>query len=186
MLPSLNAEHDPVMNKRYSMTARAGMLSSNSPRAIVYLEGSFPKPASLPTAEIAQKGIEFVPHLLAVQVGTRVEFPNRDTTEHSIYSTSPTESFNLGRFGPSERPVPAQVFNTPGLITVRCDIHENMRANILVLETPFFVVTDADGRYRLSGLPAGHYVLKAWLSGKTTLQHPVDLKEGAVASVDFP
>jgi hypothetical protein len=61
-----------------------------------------------------------------------------------------------------------------------------MRGLILVLATPHFVMTDADGHYRLSGLPAGRYRLKAWLDSRTTLERPVDLREGAVLHVDFP
>jgi len=179
------AERAPVMNKRYSMTARGGHLAAVAPRAVVYLEGNFPRTAPPATAEIAQVGVEFVPHILPVLVGTRVEFPNRDTVEHSIYSSSAAKTFNLGRFGPGTQPVPSEVFDTPGVVTVRCDIHENMRAEIIVLGTPYFVVTDEQGHYRLRGLPAGHYVLKAWVSRKLTLEHPVDLADGAVITVNF-
>jgi hypothetical protein len=73
-----------------------------------------------------------------------------------------------------------------GLVTLRCDIHEHMRGLILVLDTPHFVMTDAEGRYRLSDLPAGHYTLKAWMDSRTTLERAVDLKSGSTQRVDFP
>ena len=82
--------------------------------------------------------------------------------------------------------MPSQVFDTPGLVTLRCDIHEHMRGLILVLDSSHFVVTDAQGRFRLSGLPAGRYTLKAWLSSKTTLEQPVELVHGATLHVEFP
>ena len=66
--------------------------------------------------------------------------------------------FDLGRYRPDERPIPSQVFDRPGLVTLRCDIHEHMRALILVLDTPHFVVTGEDGRFRLADVPAGRYV----------------------------
>jgi hypothetical protein len=78
------------------------------------------------------------------------------------------------------------VFDKPGLVTLRCEIHEHMRGLILVLDTPYFILTDADGWFRLSGLPAGRYTLKAWIDSKTTRQQPVELKSGATAHVDFP
>ena len=177
--------HAPVVNKRYSMTAKGGNVVPIQPGAIVYLAGSFPRPAAPPRAELAQADLAFVPSLLPIQVGTRVEFPNRDHVDHSIYSSSPAKSFNIGRFGASEKPVPSEVFDAPGLVTIRCDIHENMRAEILVLDTPYFAVTDSEGRFHLGKLPAGRYELKAWLDRRTTLSQPVDLRDGAVATVNF-
>src|SRR6266496_2844779 len=107
-------------------------------------------------------------------------------TPISIFSYSPAKRFDLGRYRPEERPIPSEVFDKPGLVTLRCDIHEHMRALILVLNTPYFVVTDADGRFRLSRLPAGHYTLKAWIDSKTTRERPVQLKSGETLHVNFP
>ena len=78
------------------------------------------------------------------------------------------------------------VLDTPGLVTVRCDIHEHMRALILVVDTPHFVVTDAEGRFRLSGLPPGRHTLKVWLSSKTTLERPVELTRGNTLRLSLP
>jgi len=136
--------------------------------------------------QIAQKDLAFVPSLLPAQVGTRVEFPNLDDTYHSIFSYSPAKRFDLGRYRPEERPIPSEVFSNPGLVTLRCDIHEHMRGLILVVDTPYFVVTDADGRFRLSGLPSGRYTLKAWIDSKTTREAPVELKNGETQHIDFP
>src|SRR5438477_2506948 len=176
----------PVMAKRYEIVTTGGVLSPQPPVAVVYLDGSFPKPASPATKQIAQKDLVFLPSLLPVQVGTRVEFPNLDDTYHSIFSYSPAKRFDVGRYRPDERPIPSEVFDTPGLVTLRCDIHEHMRGLILVLNTPYFVVTNPEGRFRLSGLPSGHYALKAWINSKTTREKPVDLKADAVLHVDFP
>jgi hypothetical protein len=177
----------PVMVKRYEIVTRSGgVLSTQPPLAVVYLVGSFPKPSLPPTREIAQKDLAFVPSLLPVQVGTRVEFPNLDDTYHSIFSYSPAKRFDLGRYRPEERPIPSQVFDTPGLVTLRCDIHDHMRGLILVLDTPHFVVTDAAGQFRLSKLPSGHYMLKAWIDSKTTRERSVQLTGGETLHVDFP
>ena len=176
----------PVMAKRYEIVTRGNILSTQPPLAVVYLEGSFPKSSSLPTKQIAQKDLAFVPPLLAVEVGTRIEFPNLDDTYHNIFSYSPAKRFDLGRYRPEERPIPSEIFETPGLVTLRCDIHQHMRGLILVLNTPHFVVTEPDGRFRLSGLPSGHYTLKAWIDSKTTRERPVDLKSGETMHADFP
>jgi plastocyanin len=177
----------PVVNQRYEIVASAGVLSTNPPVAVVFLEGSFPGPAKPPVAEIKQKDLAFIPSLLPVQVGTKVEFPNLDDAYHNIFSFSPPKRFDLGRYRSDEKPVPSQVFDVPGLVTLRCDIHEHMRALILVLATPHFVVTDTAGGYRLTGLPAGRYTLKVWIDSKTTRVQTVDLPEGdTTLRVDFP
>src|SRR5437773_7909675 len=176
----------PVMAKRYEIVTTGGVLATQPPLAVVYLDGSFSKPTSPPTKQIAQKDLAFLPSLLPVQAGTRVEFPNLDDTYHSIFSYSPAKRFDLGRYRPEERPIPSEVFSNQGLVTLRCDIHEHMRGLILVVDTPYFVVTDADGRFRLSGLPSGRYTLKAWIDSKTTREAPVELKNGETQHIDFP
>ena len=176
----------PVMAKRYKIVTIGGVLATQPPLAVVYLDGPFPKPKLPPTKQIAQKDLAFLPSLLPVQVGTKVEFPNLDDAYHNIFSYSPAKRFDLGRYRPEERPIPSEVFDVPGLVVLRCDIHEHMRGLLLVLDTPYFIRTDEDGRFRLSGLPSGHYTLKAWIDSKTTREKPVELKRGATLRVDFP
>ena len=177
----------PVLTKRYEVVTQGGVLGTNPPLAVVYLEGSFSKAGPLPTKQIIQKDLAFSPTLLPVRVGTRVEFPNMERDiYHNIFSYSPAKRFDLGRYRPDERPIPSEIFDVPGLVTLRCDIHEHMRALILVLDTPHFVVTDDEGRYRLSNLPAGRYTLKAWVDSRTSREQPVDLKSGSTLRVDFP
>src|SRR5437660_12267077 len=176
----------PVMAKRYEIVTTGGVLSPQPPVAVVYLDGSFAKPASPSTKQVAQKDLAFLPPLLPVQVGTRVEFPNLDDTYHSIFSYSPAKRFDLGRYRPEERPIPSELFDRPGLVTLRCDIHEHMRGLILVLGTPYFVMTDAEGQFRLTGLPPGHFTLKAWVDSKTTREQLIELKNGNTLRVNFP
>src|SRR6478736_205206 len=176
----------PVMAKRYEIVTNGGVLATKPPLAVVYLDGSFPTPTSHPTKQVAQKDLAFLPPLLPVQIGTTVEFPNLDDTYHNIFSYSPAKRFDLGRYRPEERPIPSQVFDKAGLVTLRCDIHEHMRGAILVLDTPYFAMTDTEGHFRLTGLPAGHFTLKAWVSSKQTLEQAVDLKNGGTTRVNFP
>jgi plastocyanin len=176
----------PVMNKRYEVVIKGGVIATSPPLAVIYLEGSFPKPATPPVKQMAQKDLTFVPLLLPVELGTKVEFPNLDDTYHNIFSFSPAKRFDLGRYRSDERPIPSETFDAPGLVTLRCEIHEHMRGLILVLPTPYFTKTEPDGHFRLGGLPPGHYTLKAWLDNKTTLERPVELKSGVTLHVDFP
>jgi hypothetical protein len=176
----------PVVTKRYQIVARGGVLTPSPPIAVIYLEGNFPRPATLPVQQMSQKDLLFVDPLLPVRVGTKVEFPNLDDTFHNIFSFSPAKRFDLGRYSPAERPIPSQVFDKPGLVTLRCDIHEHMRALILVLDTPFFVKSDVAGNFRLTGIPPGKYVLKAWVDSKTTREKPVSLAGGETLRMNLP
>jgi len=181
--------HQPsveVINKRYQMNGEQATIAPDPPAAVVFLEGNFPSKKGKITAQIVQKNLDFIPRLLPVQVGTVVEFPNQDSTYHSIFSFSKPKRFDLGRYRSDEIPAPSVTFDKPGAVVLHCDIHEHMRAIILVLETPYFGKTDAQGKYRIENLPSGHYQLKAWLNDKTTLEKTVDLKDGGTLHVDFP
>jgi plastocyanin len=176
----------PVMNKRYEVITSGGVLSPNPPRAVVYLEGAPTLSAQPETRQVVQTNFAFVPSLLPIQVGTRVEFPNFDPTFHNVFSYSPPKRFDLGRYRPDERPIPSQLFDKPGLVTLRCDIHEHMRGLILVLESPYFVLSDTDGRFRLDHVPAGRFTLKAWINSKTTLEKTVEIPASGTIQVEFP
>lgn len=179
---------DRGLNQRYATTNDVPLAPTNPPAAVVYLEGDFRSQANAAAkspAQMAQKNIAFAPDLLPVLVGTAVDFPNMDDTYHNVFSYSKTKRFDLGRFRKDEKPTTV-IFDKPGAVTIHCEIHERMRGTILVLETPYFQKTDTAGRYRLDHLPAGNYVLKAWVAGDDVRQRPVELKAGTTLRVDFP
>lgn len=173
------------MAKRYEIVSRGGVLSTIPPVGVIWLEGNFELPENLPEERIVQEDFTFHPALLAVPVGTRIIFPNKDKEYHNVFSYSPPERFDLGRYMPEERPVPSQLFDQPGMVTIRCDIHEHMRAIVLVLDSPHFVTTDTEGRFRLEGLPSGEFTLKAWINSQETLERTVRLRPGETTEVLF-
>jgi plastocyanin len=176
----------PVVHQRYEVVTKGGVLSTLPPLAVVYLEGDFGKNSRPAVRQVVQKDLTFVPALLPVQTGTRVEFPNEDNVYHNIFSYSPAKRFDLGRYRHDERPIPSVVFDRPGLITLRCDIHDHMRGLILVLDTPYFTTTDPEGHFRLTNLPSGAFTLKAWVNSRTTKAQPVNLTSGSTLDIDFP
>ena len=179
---------DRGLNQRYTAGNDVPMAPTNPPAAVVYLEGDFRSQAAnspKTPAQVAQKNIAFAPDLLPVLVGTAVDFPNMDDTYHNVFSYSKTKRFDLGRYRKDEKSTTV-VFDKAGAVTIHCEIHERMRGTILVLETPYFQKTDTAGRYRLEHLPAGNYVLKAWVAGDDVRQRPVELKAGTTLRVDFP
>jgi plastocyanin len=183
-LPKPAADHG--LSQRYQPSAEVAIGQVDPPTAIVYLEGNLPAVAGeKPLMHMAQKNINFMPNLMAIQVGTTVDFPNLDDTYHNVFSYSKIKRFDLGRYRKDEKPG-SVVFDKPGVINVHCEIHERMRGTILVLDTPHFVKTDTDGHYRLEHLPVGQFTLKAWISESETREHPVELKAYSTLHVDLP
>ncbi|MFY2765178.1 methylamine utilization protein [Arenimonas sp. MALMAid1274] len=110
-------------------------------------------------AVMDQRNSAFEPGVLAVQVGTRVSFPNSDTVQHQVYSFSAPKPFELPLYsGTPQAPV---LFDRPGVVVVGCNIHDWMIGYIVVLETPYFGKTDAQGRVAVAA-PPGKYRLRVW------------------------
>lgn len=109
---------------------------------------------------IEQFNRAFVPGVTVVQTGAAVRFPNRDPFRHHVYSFSAAKRFSLKLYV-GEPPEPV-VFDKPGLVVLGCNIHDQMLAYVLVVDTPHFGKSEADGRVRLDSLPAGDYELHAW------------------------
>lgn len=100
--------------------------------------------------------------MLIVTTGTAVTFPNRDMVRHHVYSFSPTKKFELKLFaGTPANPV---VFDKSGIAVLGCNIHDNMAAWVVVVDTPFYARTDSLGLAGLADVPAGSYRLRVWHS----------------------
>ncbi len=117
-------------------------------------------PPSKPLQVITQRDAVFRPHVLPILVGTTVEWPNKDDIFHNVFSVSDAKQFDLGLYKDPE--VKRVTFEVPGRVDVFCSIHSKMSCIILVLPNPWFAATDERGRYRIEGVPAGTYKLKAW------------------------
>ncbi|MEO6227054.1 MAG: hypothetical protein ABIO61_04245 [Thermomonas sp.] len=102
----------------------------------------------------------FIPETLVVPLGSTVAFPNVDTIIHNVYSRSPGNSFDLGYYGPGKSP--EFTFKTAGLAIVNCTVHHTMRANVVVLATPYYARPGKDGRYLIKDVPPGPGTLVFW------------------------
>ena len=130
--------------------------------AVVYAVPSTPVAVGRKIAVMDQKDRVFIPHVLPIQTGTWVEFPNNDKIRHQVYSVSPAKRFQLPLYI-GKPAVPIQ-FTTPGVVAIGCNIHEQMSAYIVVVDTPHFA-TAAAGRAALRDLAAGQYTLRVWYPG---------------------
>lgn len=135
------------------------------PQAVVFLESPEAAKVAKPLAgvEMAQKDKSFVPDTLVVTRGTSVQFPNRDTVRHHVYSFSPAKRFELKLYiGTPASPV---VFDQAGVVVLGCNIHDEMIGWIAVVDTPYFGSTAANGQVHLRDVPEGSYRLRVWHSG---------------------
>jgi plastocyanin len=119
--------------------------------------------AAAPSAVMDQVHKQFVPHVLPVVVGTEVSFPNHDQIHHHVYSFSRTRTFEIPLYKGEQ--APPVLFDKVGAVKLGCNIHDWMSAVILVVPTPYFAVTAADGSFTIGGVPPGTYSLAAWHEG---------------------
>jgi plastocyanin len=154
--------------------------------SVVYLEsapwGAFEQ-AEPGHATLDQRNETFVPHVLAITTGTTVDFPNSDRIYHNVFSLSKIARFDLGRY-PTGNSKSIR-FDRPGIVRVFCDIHSHMNAFILVFSHRYFALTDAEGRYRLDGVPPGAYNVIAWNEGLSSEPKPITVPAGGIAELDF-
>jgi plastocyanin len=133
--------------------------------AVVFLESREARAQAKPVAgaEIAQRAKRFEPAVTVVTVGSSVTFPNQDTVRHQVYSFSPVKTFELKLYiGTPASPV---VFDKPGIAVLGCNIHDQMAAWVVIVETPYFGRSAAGGQVSLAHVPAGSYRLRVWHPG---------------------
>ena len=204
-VPSLGngsgATLNPYPGRASSIASPARLNRGAVTDAVIYLDG--PAPAAGPDDDsmqpavgtagtegaaaaktrhrLAQKGQAFVPRVLAVLAGTRIDFPNEDPIYHNVFSVSPAKRFDLGKYARGKSK--SVVFEKPGRINVYCDIHSNMEAFVLVLANRWFAQPDAEGRFTLPDLPPGSYRVKAWHPdfGERTLS--LEVRDGSDATL---
>jgi plastocyanin len=155
--------------------------------SVVYLEAA-PQPAfelPLPSRAILdQRNESFVPSVLAITVGSTVDFPNSDFTYHNVFSLSKAKRFDLGRYprGHSR----SVRFEKAGVVRVFCEIHSHMSAWILVFAHGYFATADAEGRYRIGGIPPGVYTLAVWNDGAVRARRELRIAApGELVQADF-
>ena len=154
---------------------------------IVYLEsvppGADEKPAARAPAIMRQEGLSFVPHVVAVRVGSPVEFPNADPIFHNVFSLSKGATFDLGRYPEGESK--SITFDKPGVVKVFCHIHSDMSGLIMVLDNSFFTTPDETGRYDLDELPPGEYTVVAWHERARPLKATIRVEPGQTSVLDL-
>jgi plastocyanin len=173
----------PAAGAELSGSAQAG--GKPVPFAVVWLDAPA-APAFVQTKKVVldQRNLDFNPRVLAVRVGTTVDFPNSDRVFHNVFSFRDGKKFDLGMYPVgTSRPI---VFDTPGLSRVFCNIHPHMAAYVMAVDTPYFSVSDDGGAFTISGVPAGSYTYHAWRPGGQILSGSVTVDASHALEVRWP
>ncbi len=149
-------------------------------------------PAVTEHAQMNQKDLNFVPHVLAIQKGTTVDFMNQDAVNHNVSCPDGCCSFDLGQWGKGV--VKSHLFEGEGVATLLCSLHPEMLAYIVVVNTPYFttasLITDNAAKkqycsYSIKGVPAGQYKLKVWNAKVTAADQVITVADGTATTADI-
>lgn len=164
-----------------------GKVSGVSGESVVYVEAiagkTFPAPAQ--HALIDQKGLMFVPHIIAIQQGTTVDFLNSDSVAHNVFwisiSGNKKLGHNLGTWPKGQKQ--GFKFDNPGVVPLLCNVHPEMSSYVIVSPTPYFAETDKSGEFKIENVPDGTYTVTAWHEGAKSKSNPV--KVAGDTNADF-
>jgi plastocyanin len=159
---------------------------ASSADAVVYVQqapGTFPAGK---TVEMDQRRMQFIPHVLPVVAGTTVRFLNSDPTPHNVFSPD-NEKYNLGTWpqGQTKEYTFSKCAKFPCVYAQLCRVHTEMEGFVVVLQNPFFAVTDRDGRYEIQNVPPGSYTVAVWHAKAKATPKPVTVDAAKPAVVDF-
>lgn len=154
--------------------------------ALVYIENvkgtEFPPPKENPF--MSQRGLVFRPYILPIVKGTTVDFTNNDDVSHNIFSPpGSAKRFNLGIYRPGV--TKTVTFDKLGEVTTLCNVHSEMVGFIIVLQNPYFALTDKKGNFEIKDVPAGTYTLKVWHEKLKEASQEMVVEAGKTVSAEF-
>ncbi len=160
-----------------------GVAVANAVVYIQHAEGSF---APAGPAKMDQRSMKFAPSVLPILTGTTVRFLNSDPTQHNVFSPD-YEKYNLGTWpqGQTKDQLFAKCAKAPCAYVQLCRIHPEMEAYVVVLQNPYFAVTNSDGHYRIDNVPPGAHSLGVWAAKGKAPVKPVTVDAAKPAQIDF-
>jgi len=181
------AKSAPLATSVYGRRGIAPKQAASPPEiknVLVYVQGVTPvSPPSPMRARITQRNEQFLPQVLAVTVGSTVDFPNDDPFFHNVFSLSKAKTFDLGRYpsGMSR----SEVFSKPGVVKVFCHLHSHMTALIMVFDHPWFAIPSEDGTFTLPPAPARELTVVAWHERIGERREKLNVAAGGTARLSF-
>ena len=172
----------PLSSDIHGIVRVAGRPAAN---AVVWLEApDAVQPAAHKKVVLDQHNLNFWPRVLVVRVGAIVEFPNNDRVFHNVFSFRDGKKFDLGLYPVGA--VKQVAFTQPGLSRIYCNIHPQMAAYVMVVDTPYFDVSGEKGGFTLADVPAGTYTYHAWRAGGSVLDGSIGLAGDKVLDIQWP
>jgi plastocyanin len=167
-------------------TVKVTGLASNADAVVYVVQAAGPTAPPNKPADIDQRNMQFLPHVLPIVAGTTVRFLNSDPTAHNVFSPD-HEKYDLGTWsqGQSKTHAFATCPKPPCVYVQLCRIHPEMEAYVVVLQNPFFAITAADGRYKIDNVPPGSYSLGVWHAKGKAQPKPAAVDAAKPALVDF-
>ncbi|MSQ81808.1 MAG: hypothetical protein EXR77_02695 [Myxococcales bacterium] len=160
-----------------------GAAKPSATGVVVYLVG-FTEPAPATKAEMQMEAKGFMPQVVPVTAGQTIDFPNRDSVYHNVFSASATKPFDLGQYPQGESK--SRLFGSPGVIDVYCNIHPLMAATILVLPNRKWTVVGKDGKFSIDAVPVGKWTLYAYSRfADKPIKREVTIEAGANLQLDL-
>jgi plastocyanin len=166
------------------MQGTAGLSGRPLRQVVVWLDAPDAPEGAPRTAVLSQRNLTFAPHVLVVRAGTKIDLPNDDRVFHNVFSFHDGKPFDLGLYpvGTSKR----VMFDRPGLSRLFCNIHPGMAAYVMAVDTPYFGLSDAEGRFSIPAVPPGVYTYHAWRAGGQTLTGSVTVAADTHLDVQWP
>lgn len=168
-----------------TLTGVARVAGRPTANVVIWIDGGpAPSPAKRPRVVLDQRNLRFSPSVLAVPVGTAVEMPNNDRVFHNVFSFHDGKVFDLGVYPTgTSRTV---VFDRPGLSRIFCNIHPDMAAYVLAVDSTLVAVSGAGGAYAIAGVPPGVRTYHAWRAGAAIVSGTIDVLPDAAVDVQLP
>lgn len=179
-------DFDAVVKGMVTIMDKDGASLKDRSNVVVFIDGLSQdqiKFAETTPPKMSHKGLRFSPRVFPISKGTSINFLNDDRIFHNVFSLSKSKPFDLGIY-PSGSEKLVQ-FNKPGLVKVYCNIHPNMISNVLVLNSPLFSKTDADGKYEIKNIPEGEFILRVWYEFGEDIRKEIFIKKGGQLEENF-